>query len=62
MKEIQASEVGLVWSSIEETDANGGLYWFDPAEGAGGSSLYTSQEAADILRSVADSLSARKER
>jgi hypothetical protein len=55
MKEIKASEVGLVWSSIGESDKSGSLYWFDPAEGGGGT-LYTRQEATDILRSVADSI------
>ena len=56
MKEIKASEVGLVWSSIRESDKSGSLYWFDPAEGGGGTALYTRQEATDILQSVADSI------
>jgi len=54
LKEIQASEVGLVWSVIGET-GSGSLYWFDPAEGTT-KSLYNADEAAEILRSVADSI------
>ena len=60
LKEIQASEVGLAWSSIGDTDRRGSLYWFDPAEGAAGTALYSPAEAADILRSIADSLCAPK--
>jgi hypothetical protein len=55
LKEIQASEVGLVWSSIRDTDKRGTLYWFDPSEGLSGS-LFSLKEAVDILRAVADSI------
>ena len=55
MKEIQASEVGLVWASIGDSDKRGTLYWFDPAEGFM-TSLYSPQEAADLSRSLADSV------
>lgn len=56
MREIQASEVGLVWSSIGETDKRGSMYWFDPAEGASHAATYSPQEAAELLRSIADSI------
>ena len=56
LKEIRGSELGLVWSSIGESDKKGSLYWFDPSEGAGGS-LYSIKESAELLRSIADSLS-----
>jgi hypothetical protein len=56
LKEIKASEVGLVWSSIRESDKHGSLYWFDPSEGSTSGSVYSLQDAAEILRSVADSL------
>jgi hypothetical protein len=59
MKEIRASEVGLVWSSIRESDKHGSLYWFDPSEGAAQSALYSMQESADILRMIADSISGK---
>ena len=55
LKEVRGSELGLVWSSIGESDKKGFLYWFDPAEGASGN-LYTIQESAELLRSIADSL------
>ena len=55
LKEIRASELGLVWSSIGESDKKGFLYWFDPSEGASQSN-FTLQESAELLRSIADSL------
>ena len=56
IKEIRASEVGLVWSSIRESDKHGSIYWFDPSEGSAQSALYSLQESADILRMIADSI------
>jgi hypothetical protein len=53
VKELRGSEVGLVWSSIEEADKRGGLYWYDPREGAVEESLNL-VEAAETLRAVAD--------
>lgn len=55
MKEIRASEVGLVWASIGDSDKRGTLYWFDPSEGFM-TSLYSPQEAAELMRSLADSV------
>lgn len=60
LREIAASDVGLVWSTIGEKRGNGSLYWFDPAEGAGVSSVYTPIEAAELLRSVADFISPKE--
>ena len=56
LKEIQTSELGLVWSSIGESDKKGSLYWFDPSEGSTADSVYSKTEIVEILRSVADSL------
>jgi hypothetical protein len=56
LKETQGSELGLVWSSIGESDKRGFLYWFDPSEGVTGSAMYSKEEAVEILRSIADSL------
>lgn len=55
LKEIRASDLGLVWSSIGESDKRGFVYWFDPSEGSA-DSLYSPQEAADLLHSIADSI------
>ena len=55
LKEVRGSELGLVWSSIGESDKKGFLYWFDPSEGASGGN-YSLQESAELLRSIADSL------
>jgi len=59
LKEIRGSELGLVWSSIGESDKKGYLYWFDPVEGSGGS-LFSYEESAELLRSIADSITSRK--
>ena len=58
LKEVRGSELGLVWSSIGESDKKGFLYWFDPSEGATGST-YTLEESADLLRLIADSISGK---
>ena len=57
LKEIQASELGLVWSSIGESDKKGFLYWFDPSEGSTGGTLYSREETVELLRSIAESIS-----
>jgi hypothetical protein len=59
LKELKSSELALVWSSIGESDKRGSLYWFDPSEGSSQSATYSYEDAADILRTIADSLSAR---
>jgi len=56
LKELRASDVGLVWSSIGETDKRGALYWYDPAEEGSGKIALDPEEAAELLRSLADSL------
>lgn len=57
LKELAASEVGLVWSSIRESDKRGALYWWDPAEGVDTKPHVDATEAAETLRAVADMLS-----
>ena len=57
LKELRGSDVGLVWSSIGESDKRGALYWYDPGEGVAPASL-DMREAAETLRAVADALSA----
>ena len=50
MKELRGSQVGLVWSSIEEK--TGALYWHDPAEGAEQEQIDL-VEAANVLTELA---------
>lgn len=59
LKELRASNVGLVWSSIGETDRRGALYWYDPQEGEDLRPALDVSEAAETLRKVADMLSVR---
>jgi hypothetical protein len=56
LKELRAAEVGLVWSSIGESDKRGELYWYDPADGHDLTVHVDPAEAADTLRAVADLL------
>lgn len=56
LKELHASNVGLVWSSIGESDKRGDLYWYDPTEGYDGVHHVDPVEAAETLRAVADLL------
>ncbi len=56
LRELQASEVDLVWSAIGEPSTRGCLYWFDATEGSGAASMYSLPEAADMLRAIADSI------
>ena len=60
MREVAAADVGLVWSAIGEGTRRGGLYWFDPAEGGAVTATYSPSEAAEMLRSIADSIAVPK--
>jgi hypothetical protein len=59
LKELRASNVGLVWSAIGEADRRGALYWYDPQEGEDLRPALDVSEAAETLRKVADMLAAR---
>lgn len=56
LRELRASNVGLVWSSIEESDKHGTCYWYD-AEETGTVSTFEPADAAEVLREVAEFLS-----
>lgn len=56
LKELRASNVGLVWSSIGEADRRGALYWYDPQEGDDLRPALDVSDAAETLRKVADML------
>lgn len=53
LKELRGSQVGLVWSSIDEAEKRGTLYWYDPSEGADKSTSLDVEEAAATLTEVA---------
>lgn len=59
LKELRASNVGLVWSAIGEADRRGALYWYDPQEGEDLRPALDVSEAAETLRKVADMLATR---
>jgi hypothetical protein len=54
LKELAASGIGLVWSSIGESDKRGELYWYDPTEGEAAEAGLDPVDAADTLRAVAE--------
>jgi hypothetical protein len=53
LKELRASQVGLVWSSKDEKDKNGALYWYDPTDGVDLATTLDPHEAAAVLTEVA---------
>jgi hypothetical protein len=53
LKELRGSQVGLVWSSINEPEKRGALYWYDPAEGAQNSQLDLAEAAATLTEVAA---------
>lgn len=58
LRELQASDVGLVWSSIGETDKFGGIYWND-LEDSSTSTPFDPREAIDHLKEVSEFLRAK---
>jgi hypothetical protein len=53
LKELRGSQVGLVWSSIGESDKKGSIYWYDPSEGGETATQIDLVEAAAVLTDVA---------
>jgi hypothetical protein len=62
IKELRAADVGLVWSSIGESDKAGDLYWYDPGEGGDLGPPLELGEAAETLRAVAEYLTSGRGR
>ena len=60
LPELRAARAGLVWSSIEESEKAGSLYWYDVAEGGPPSEPFDATEAASFLRGIADRICSAK--
>lgn len=58
LRELKASNNGLVWSSIGETDKSGSIYWFD-MEGTERSTPFDPREAIEHLKEVSEFLRAK---
>jgi hypothetical protein len=58
LRELKASEVGLVWSSIGETDKAGSIYWYDMEESET-STPFDPREAIQNLKEVSEFLKAK---
>ena len=57
---LKAVRAGLIWSSIEESEKSGAVYWYDIAEGEGAKAAFNPAEAAETLRELADRICAAK--
>ena len=53
LKELRASQMGLVWSSKNEKDKHGAIYWYDPVDGVDLATQIDPHEAATVLTEVA---------
>lgn len=53
LRELKASQVGLVWSSIGETDKKGSAYWYDSEEASSITTLEPKEMSA-LLHEIGD--------
>jgi hypothetical protein len=53
LRELKASQVGLVWSSIGETEKTGSVYWYDSEETNAQTSMTTADMSA-LLHEIGD--------
>jgi hypothetical protein len=58
LRELQASDVGLVWSTIGESDKSGSVYWND-LEDAATSIQFDPRESIDHLKEISEFLRAK---
>jgi len=53
LRELKASQVALVWSSIRETDKTGSVYWYDSEEAAQQTTM-TPVDMSALLHEIGD--------
>ena len=53
LRELKASQVGLVWSSIGETEKTGSVYWYDSEE-ASQQTTMTTVDMSALLHEIGD--------
>lgn len=58
LRELKASNVGLVWTTISETDKIGSVYWYD-LEDTSTAQQFDPREAIDHLKEVSEFLRAK---
>lgn len=56
LRELKASNVGLVWSSIGEKEKGGSVYWYDAEEEMVTNEPMEPREMSGLLREIADSI------
>lgn len=60
LPELKTAKASLVWSSIDETDKTGSLYWFDTMDGHPPEELWNHMETATFLHDLADRIASAK--
>jgi hypothetical protein len=54
LRELKASQVSLVWSSIGESDKTGSVYWYDTEETGNTGTALTPLEMSALLHEIGD--------
>lgn len=54
LRELKASQVSLVWSSIGESDKTGSVYWYDAEENTNTTTAMTPSEMSILLHEIGD--------
>jgi hypothetical protein len=53
LSELAGAGAALAWTNIDEKDARGSLYWYDPNEGSNTEDSFTRKEAGALLEALA---------
>ena len=60
LPELKTAKASLVWSTIDETERAGSLYWFDTMDGQPPEDLWNPMETSMFLHDLADRIASAK--
>lgn len=60
LPELKTAKASLVWSTIDETERAGSLYWFDTMDGQPPEEIWNPMETAIFLHDLADRIASAK--
>jgi hypothetical protein len=60
LPELKTAKASLVWSTIDETERAGSLYWFDTMDGQPPEELWNPMETSMFLHDLADRIASAK--
>jgi len=60
LPELKTAKASLVWSTIDETERAGSLYWFDTMDGQPPEELWNPMETSTFLHDLADRIASAK--